>query len=349
MKRNLWALVFVFPLAMCKTGPSPLDGSKSFESIADITSDFTIAFGSCNKTNLPNLLWDDIIATNPDLWIWGGDNIYADTDDPKALRQMYQAQNRVEGYQKLKRRVPIIGTWDDNEYGKNDGGVEFNAKKESQGEFFDFIGVAKDDPIRKQEGVYSAHEFEKSNGSIKIIMLDTRFFRTALTSDPSPKKRFKPNAYGLGTLLGEVQWNWLETELRESKADFTVIVSSIQVLSNEHGFECWGNFPHEVDRLKNLLVASKAKGVIMLSGDRHISEFSGASIPGMAYPLIDFTSSGLTHVYSRFKNEPNSHRVGTVVAKESFGLLQFDLDQKKVFLSMLGDNGSLYGRLQQTY
>lgn len=236
-----------------------------------------------------------------------------------------------------------------HDYGKKDGGVEFNEKKKSQREFFDFIGVAKDDPIRKQEGVYRAHEFEKSNGSIKIIMLDTRFFRTALTSDPSPKKRFKPNAYGLGTFLGEVQWNWLETELRESKADFNVIVSSIQVLSNEHGFECCGNFPHEVDRFKNLLVTSKAKGVIILSGDRHISEFSGTSISGMAYPLVDFTSSGLTHVYSRFENEPNSHRVGTVVAKESFGLLQFDLDQKKVFLSMLGDNGSLYGRLQQTY
>ena len=34
----------------------------------------------------------------------------------------------------------------------------------------------------------------------------------------------------------------------DSKADFHIIMSSIQVWSNEHGFETWGNFPHEVDK-----------------------------------------------------------------------------------------------------
>ena len=42
-------------------------------------SDFTIAFGSCNKHNVNNVLWDDILAARPQIWIWGGDNVYADT------------------------------------------------------------------------------------------------------------------------------------------------------------------------------------------------------------------------------------------------------------------------------
>ena len=33
--------------------------------------DFTIAFGSCNKTSLPNLLWDDIVAAQADVFMWG--------------------------------------------------------------------------------------------------------------------------------------------------------------------------------------------------------------------------------------------------------------------------------------
>ena len=37
-----------------------------------------IAFGSCNRDELPQPLWPVIAEENPDLWIWAGDNIYAD-------------------------------------------------------------------------------------------------------------------------------------------------------------------------------------------------------------------------------------------------------------------------------
>ena len=53
----------------------------------------------------------------------------------KRLRAMYAAQNQVKGYKELKNKVVAIGTWDDWDYGLNDGGVEFTAKKESQQEF----------------------------------------------------------------------------------------------------------------------------------------------------------------------------------------------------------------------
>ncbi|MGB5369489.1 MAG: hypothetical protein WBN18_03590 [Flavobacteriaceae bacterium] len=92
----------ILPLAMCRTGQTSMGVDRSFESLSQNHSDFKIAFGSCNKTDLPNRLWDDILATKPDLWIWGGDNIYADTNDPIKLREMYHDQNKVAGYQKLK-------------------------------------------------------------------------------------------------------------------------------------------------------------------------------------------------------------------------------------------------------
>ncbi len=312
-------------------------------------SHFTIAFGSCNKSNLNNPLWDDIIAANPDVWIWGGDIIYADTDNRKKLREMYLEQDRVEGYAFLKTQIPVIGTWDDHDYGLNDGGVEFKGKTWSQQEFLDFMDVPMDSPRRSREGIYASHDYAMPEGNIKIIVLDTRYFRTALTPDRDTKKRTKPNVYGQGTVLGPAQWAWLQNELNNSKADFNIIVSSIQFLSNEHGFESWGNFPHEVDRLKGLIVSSNAKGVVILSGDRHISEFSRTNVDGLSYPLIDFTSSGLTHVYSSFSGEPNPFRVGEVVNKISFGLLNFDFNQRLVIFKMVGDNGELLGKLEQSY
>lgn len=312
-------------------------------------SEFTIAFGSCNKHTLKNELWDDILDVNPDIWIWGGDNIYADSPDARVISQMYDAQKKVEGYRKLRKEIPVTGTWDDHDYGKNDGGVEWSAKVESQQAFLDFLEVPSSSMRRQQPGIYTSHNISLPLGNIKIIILDTRYFRTALSEDTSGTKRYVPNAFGDGTILGDDQWNWLESELKNTNANFNVIVSSIQFLSDKHGYETWGNFPHEVVRLKELIAGSGAEGVFILSGDRHISEFSRTSIENLSYPLIDFTSSGLTHAYKDFTGEPNPYRLGEVVNTESFGLVRFNLTDKKVRFQIIGDQGSVLGEIEQQY
>ncbi|MDO6492012.1 MAG: alkaline phosphatase D family protein [Cellulophaga sp.] len=344
MKKTIFVLGLLVAFASCKT-------VKTIEPAVALNTktDFTIAFGSCNKHDEVNPLWDDILSTNPNLWIWGGDIIYADTDNIEKIRAIYAAQDNVPGYKQLKEKVPVIGTWDDHDYGLNDGGAEFKAKKESEQEFLDFMDVAKDSPRRTREGVYAVHNYNLPEGKIKVLVLDTRYFRTALTPSTSKKRRVQPNVYGEGTILGEEQWKWLTNELVNSDADFNVLISSVQYLSNKHGFEGWGNFPHEVDRLKKLLVESKAKGTIILSGDRHISEFSVDTVKDLNYPLVDFTSSGLTHTYTGFNGEENPYRVGEVVFVKSFGLLNFDFKTKTVDFKMMGDNGQVLGELKQTY
>lgn len=312
-------------------------------------ADYTIAFGSCNKQNTTNLLWEPILAHQPDVWIWGGDNVYADTDNMTKLKADYNQQLADTSYQKLIASTKVFGTWDDHDYGLNDGGLEFSKKKESQQEFLNFLGVSKTDARRNREGVYHSEVIDLDQGSIKIMVLDTRYFRSGLTDDSIFGKRYQPNAYGEGTVLGAAQWQWLEDELKTSEADFNIIVSSIQFLSNEHGFETWGNFPHEVDRLKNVIIDAKANAVLLLSGDRHISEFSKIELEGLDYPLIDFTSSGLTHAYTRFSGEPNPYRVGDVVAEISFGLLHFDFENNTIEMEMRGENNIKQHQLKQQY
>ena len=238
------------------------------------SSEFVLAFGSCNKHDVTNLLWDDVVASEAEVWVWGGDVVYADTDDMKKLRGFYKAQNKVKGYKKVRKTMDVIGTWDDHDYGLNDGGQEFSVRSESQQEFLNFLKVPKKSPRRDREGVYASHTYKKGSHSVKILVLDTRYFRTDLTKDQETKKRYKPNTHTNGSVLGAAQWAWLSQELEESTADFNILVSSIQYMSYLHGFESWGNFPNEVEKLKQVIVASKAKGVMILSGDRHISEFS---------------------------------------------------------------------------
>ncbi|TRO66884.1 alkaline phosphatase D family protein [Christiangramia sabulilitoris] len=305
-------------------------------------ADFVIAFGSCNREDAPQPLWSAILKNNPDVFLWGGDNIYSDTDNAKKMKADYLVQKQNKGYQKVLNQTTVLATWDDHDYGLNDGGKQWHLKEASQQLFLDFMDVPANSTRRSRVGVYYAEEFETPKGSIKVILLDTRYFRDELKENLDPEKRYAPSE---GTILGEQQWAWLEEELNNSEADFNVILSSIQILSAEHGFEKWANFPSEVEKLKELLISSKARNVILLSGDRHISEFSKTRVEGLDYPLVDFTSSGLTHTYVDFDGEPNRYRVGEVVKYKSFGLLKFDLSKKKVLMEMRGENN----KLQQDY
>lgn len=311
--------------------------------------EFIISFGSCNKQYVENILWKEIPKNNPKVWIWGGDNVYSDTDSMPKLKADYQMQWQQKGYKDFVNSIDVLATWDDHDYGLNDGGTEFHKKKESQQAFLDFIKISKNDPRRNQEGIYASKEYKTKQGSIKVFVLDTRYFRTSLTKAIDSTKRYQPNTYGKGTILGGKQWRWLTEQLHKSKADFNVIVSSIQFLSYKHGYESWGTFPHEVDKLKKLIKDSSAKGVLLLSGDRHISEFSSTQIEGLSFPLVDFTSSGLTHAYTDFKGEENPDRIGKVVSELSFGILKFNFKTNKITMQMRGKDNILQQEHIQSY
>ena len=339
------SLLFLI-LASCKTNTKQQDKIISSEVAFD---DFIIAFGSCNNQEIPNLLWKEILKNNPNVWIWGGDIIYSDTEDMEFMAKNYQKQKNDPDYANFIKNIDILATWDDHDFGLNDGGIEYPKKAEAQDLFLDFIDVDKDNNRRQQEGVYFAKDYKINDETIKIILLDTRYFRTALTQDNITKKRYKPNAYGEGSMLGDVQWEWLTNQLQNSNASYNIIVSSIQFLSSEHGFESWGNMPHEVDKLVNVIKTTNAKNTIILSGDRHLSEFSKKDDDNLAYPLIDFTSSGLTHSYTTFSGEPNKYRVGKVVSDKSFGILKFDFKNNRVIMQMRGEDNILLQELIQSY
>jgi alkaline phosphatase D len=267
----------------------------------------------------------------------------------KELKDNYAIQKNDSDYLQFISNKQILGTWDDHDYGLNDGGEEYPFKRESQQLLFDFLGTPSDAPERFRDGVYNSKVIDIEGNKVKIIILDTRFFRTAVTKSMNSKKRLQPNPYGQGTILGEAQWKWLEEELTSSDAQFNVIVSSIQLLSDKHGFECWGNFPHEIDKLEKLVATSKAKGTFIISGDRHIATFSSKKVTNLNYPLIDFTSSGLTHVYSSFSGEENLYQIGKVVAEKNFGLLQFDFTNNRVIMQIRGLENKLLGEHIQQY
>ena len=139
------------------------------------------------------------------------------------------------------------------------------------------------------------------------------------------------------TLLGAEQWAWLGKQLKQ-KADVRIIASSIQVVSQEKGMECWGNFPHERKRLFDLINKTKAKGVFLISGDVHFSEISVDETG--PYPLYDFTSSGLTHASRGWAKAANSLRIGKAYAQPNFGLITIDWASKSIRLEAKSVKGN---------
>lgn len=308
-----------------------------------------IAFGSCSRQSSEEQLWEEVIRLKPDLWIWGGDNIYGDTHDMEVMKKKYDQQKNRLSYQQLLRTCPVTGTWDDHDYGINDGGKYYSKKHESKKLALNFLDIPPSHPVHKREGMYHSYTLGKAPRDILILNLDTRWFRDTIYKEfyfdsAANRRRYRylPNASG--DILGEVQWKWLEDEIKKSTSALIIINSSIQVISEEHDFEKWGNFPTARERLFELLQKYPDKRMIIISGDRHIAEISRMELPRLPYPLYDITSSGLTHTWTEAWNERNRHRVGELIMQKNFGLLEVVWDKPKPLIRIMiyGKDNTIY-------
>ena len=299
-----------------------------------------IAFGSCADQDQPLPIFDVIVAAKPELFLFLGDNIYADID-PKTnklvpaakitaqlIQSKYDVLRDLPGFKKLKAACPLLATWDDHDFGHNDAGGDFALKDESQKLFLDFFGAAPNDPRRTQKGVYTAAEYGPPGKRVQVILLDTRYHRSKLTraKAPNPGERvppYVPNTDPGATVLGEDQWAWLEAQLKRP-AEVRLVASSIQLVADEHGYEKWANFPTERERFYELVKKTGATGVVVLSGDRHHGEIS-LDAASAGYPLYDVTSSGLNQGAKAWRlPDKNSHRIAAMPYGDNFGTVLID-------------------------
>ena len=232
----------------------------------DTPSPFTrIAFGSCADEEKPQPIWGAVLSYQPQLFLFAGDNVYGDVrqgrDVPdgeliQSLQDSYALAAQVSGMARLRSTIPHLATWDDHDYGKNDASAEFAGRHEAQRLFLQFWNVPLSDMRHQREGVYHSQTFGPDGQRVQVILLDTRFFRSSLKPtdqrNAAGRGRYLPDEDPGKTMLGEMQWSWLAERLREP-ADVRLIVSSIQVVAEGHGWERWGNFAsssHLGQRLK---------------------------------------------------------------------------------------------------
>lgn len=325
-------------LGACATSRDPGSG------VGVAPQRFRIGVGSCIDQRQPQPIWDAVRAASLDFFIFGGDNVYA-SDAPFSrdkLRAAYDAQERWAGFRAVRDSLPHLAVWDDHDYGLNDGGAGWAHAQAAKEEFLRFWRLSADDPRRSREGLYHAQFLQAGERRIQVIGLDTRWFRSPLRPtdrrDAPGRERYLPDPNPSKTMLGPVQWSWLEQRLA-LHADAHVLVSSIQCVVEGHGWERWGNLPLERDRLYRTVRESGARSVVIVSGDRHIGgvyRHEGSDVP---YRLWEMTSSGITHPWAG-ASEDGPNRVGALVTVRHFGVLEFDFAASTLQLSLRGEDGA---------
>jgi alkaline phosphatase D len=279
-----------------------------------------IAFGSCARVQLDphQPVFDAIAAMEPDLFLWLGDNIYADSDAEAAFTDIYARQRSVPSLQPLLRSVPQLAIWDDHDFGYNDSDGD-NPVKDMTLRLFRrwWANPAAGQP--DTPGVFFRHSF----GPVDVFMLDGRYHRDKPSAPDGPAK----------TMLGAAQKAWLKRELKASKAVFKILASGTGWSSAERGGDSWAMYLHERDELLDFIRDNRITGCLGISGDVHMGEAN--CVPWSekgGYDFYDLVSSGLAQLLSpKFVDQmPEVRLRAPWVGSANFGILDFRFDPEPV-------------------
>jgi alkaline phosphatase D len=290
-----------------------------------------IVFGSNLDPQKSTALWNAMAAADPDLLILAGDNIRPAGADAESLKAAYGQLAELAPFKKLKQTCPVLVTWNEREIGSD--------LAASQQAFLDFLEVPKDAPVRSRKGMYRAVTIGPAEKSVQVILLDTRTFRT-------PQPHNKSGTYDRVwdetiTMLGEPQWQWLETELKKP-ATLRILVSGTPIVDGDHGADTWAVYLHERDRLFRLLRETKAEGTFIVSGDRHHSGYA-AMLSELKSPLIDLTAGVVDDAKSDkhyFPGRPEVKAIGS--GRNCCGVIVVDWDKTDpaIHLQLVDDEGA---------
>ena len=291
---------------------------------------YRLGLGSCHDQDMEIPAWESLKKENLDSFFFLGDNVYGDIPSGELGRLINAYDTFKQNKPQWFNEVEIFTIWDDHDYGINDGGKNWKYKNIAKKLFLDFFSVDNDDVRFKREGIYHSKDFELFNKKIKIVSLDTRFFKDDFTfnKDRSLNKKYIIDYDKNKTILGKEQWQWLSNELNK-KYNLFILLSSFQVLSTSHGWEKWNNFYYERNKLLKLLNQNSLS--IILSGDRH---FAGIYNYKNIYEIT--ASSFNQKTFNIIEND--NLRVGELIGKNNFGIIK--LDESNIEIKIVASEGT---------
>lgn len=295
---------------------------------AEKAFEFSVATGSCaclRDKSSPSKrsgydhasgyhIYRAIAKRKPDYMAWLGDNIYLRNGEWNSFEGVcyrYTHTRKLPQIQELLRHTHHFSTWDDHDYGSNNGNERTKSKDFASEGFELFWANPKTHPEGKK-GIY----YQYSIGDADFFMTDDRYFRSPDTLADSKDKHF----------LGAEQLEWLLDGLENSKAAFKLVAIGTQYLNpNPHprkeGY--WIDYPSEAQYFLHEIKRRNIEGVFFLTGDVHHSVMSKLPSPDF-YPLYDLTVSAFTSIQNPFFGVKNPLKVrGTFAWEHNYAMLRF--------------------------
>ena len=254
-------------------------GSFKTAPLEDTSTAFRMAITSCMHIKRAQRSWNLLLAEQPDLHLTVGDTHYADTTEPTIQFQHHLAYRRKKEFANVLRQVPTYAIWDDHDYGPN------NSDGTAEGKEFSLAGwkQAWPNPASGTPDTPGAF-FKFSRGDVDFFVVDGRYHRSPNELPDNDKKR----------MLGDAQFEWLLSGLKNSKAKFKIIASG-SVLHHSK-VDGWRIFTFSRHRLFDAIKKHRISGVMYIGGDMHQSlVWQHHESDRVGYPMIEIMSSGITN------------------------------------------------------
>jgi phosphodiesterase/alkaline phosphatase D-like protein len=258
---------------------------REFQTLNMNSDKVRFAFCSCmDDQHHEEAIWKDIAIKKPQIIFFIGDHVYADNGrlsvaDPAQLWSRFCDARQTLNVFFAPRLVPILATWDDHDFGKNDGHSEnYPYVKESQLNFKTFFAQEEDHCqfLIQGPGISTAFKWN----SQLFLLLDDRSFR-------KPKHSKERYAH-----WGKEQEKWM-LDLIQKNVGPTWLVNGSQIFPKMPFKESVsGNHQEQFYGILEELKKMPSK-VIFVSGDVHFSEISKIEKNRLGYNTYEITSSSI--------------------------------------------------------
>jgi phosphodiesterase/alkaline phosphatase D-like protein len=206
-------------------------------------------------------LFEQIIASEPEVFVTIGDVPYTDNGPPAQTVEVYRERHgdlrtakHVRGWFEA---MGIRSIYDDHEFRNDWDGVRalaepdrYAAAMQVWDEFFPLAATAPVDDVRYRTFRWGA--------LVECFVLDCRRFRSGNDIPDDANK----------TMLGATQKAWFKAALAASTATWKLVFTSIPLdygLGDDH----WASFTTEREELFSAIKALGTTGILFLSGDQH--------------------------------------------------------------------------------
>lgn len=295
---------------------------REFHTFKNNPHELYLSIISCMKDNLPHFekIWDDLRDEKPQAVFMIGDNTYADLNIKTLLFKMTPEklwERHMETRNKLpifrwQKLVPVFATWDDHDYGVNGGDSTFKYKVQSAKIFHQFFPMnLSSASLLQGPGIARALKW----GEHQFFFLDNRSFRSPSTSS-AQKVHF-----------GKQQTQWIMKNMDSNKLNW--LLSGDQFFGAYHPFDSFqGQYNKAFVRFISRLKKTRSP-VLLVSGDRHMSEIMKLPVSYFGYQTYELTSSPIhSTVYPGSSQKHNNpYQIATVDGQWNFMMLDLQTDK----------------------